>query len=215
MPKAVLPLINNPNYSEILIILSNKNYNSYELEKFIHKNQATIFRHIQNLKKNNYIKKTKTDKSPVNFDKIAQEFITYIQKNNSLTNTPIDQQKIINEKLLQNIIQEYLAHHKDLKKYNLLIKDIFDAIIIDLISLLTEKDQITKLPTEEKQILQQEITRAKKMWKTKEKRNTFQILEEDYPETNTFIQTHIYLYNATQYLERKNITKNILRPQKI
>jgi hypothetical protein len=87
MPKATLPTLKNPAHSHIIISLSLKPMNNYELSKeFIDKDQTTIFRHMQNLKKEKWI----NEQNEVNFNKLTAEFKTYCYSDGLFSNININ-----------------------------------------------------------------------------------------------------------------------------
>jgi predicted transcriptional regulator len=130
MVKVMLHLINNLAHSKIVICLSLKPMNNYELSKeFIDRDQSTIFVHMQNLRKNSWI----NNKNQVNHDKLTEEFIKYCREDIILSNTlkVSEQEKEVVKSIIKYSLQRCaeLGYHK---KKDFTISHLFNILKIKM-----------------------------------------------------------------------------------
>lgn len=129
------PIIEHPLYSEIIILLSIENSNTNSLAKKLNKAQSGIYLQFQYLLKNKWIRKLKKsdDSSPVNYDKLSQEFIKYFLDNFSqkeIEKYKINVDLIIKEEFYQRLLRSFLKTYAKQTEKNktIVLKDVFQDI---------------------------------------------------------------------------------------
>ncbi len=210
MPKRMLPLIINPNYTQILLCLSEEPLNDLQVSKKLKKTYPNIRRQIYILKELDVLK----EDNSINYNNITLEFIRYINNESEYTDdeqtrtgfvyritrkiiseVPINEEAILKEEILQEILKNFFKYYtkKDQINQKIVIKNIFDDLINTIIiqNLMAETEQNEDLEHQENI----------KFFKQLEK----------YPETNEFITLKILMsYEILRIYDKIDILQETL-----
>jgi len=144
LQEPIKPIIEHQAYSNVLILLSQTNYNAYSLSEKINKSPQAIHKQLTYLKHTNWIKKLKKKdtSSPINYDKISKEFLNYFinqelsSKEQKKLRLNID--LIIKEGFYQILLKKFFELYAIENQY-VLLKEIFNDIQYILMMWVNEK----------------------------------------------------------------------------